>query len=134
MQYRMTIDDVPELAGYLTVAQVVEKYGVNKQTVYYWIFNQMAFRSVCKVTKGGDSKRPVLLLATSEVEKVLAKRAEVQNKPPDYKELLRRWNKRVKDWARNEGWTQTLISVTGPPNRLMVEAYMKEHPDDPRPE
>lgn len=135
---RITIDEIPELPGYMTLAAIAAKYKVDKGTVRYMILNQNVFSTVCKVTKGGltdKDKRPLLLISSGEVEQVFAARAKFKAEQPDpaRKQEVIEWNRRVKQWGRSVGWTQTPISSAGPPNQTLIVAYAKRHPDDPRP-
>lgn len=139
---RLEIEDVPELPGYLTVAAVAEMYQIHKGTVYYMIFKSRRFRTVFKVTKGMSSqgekdKRPLLLLDEREVKQVFAQKAEDAtlngSTDPQLKAKLTAWNKRVKQWGRDNGWTETPIAISGPPQIQLIEAYLKAHPEDRKP-
>lgn len=142
---RITIDDIPELPGYMTLAAIAAKYKVDKGTVRYMILAQNAFKTVCKVTKGGlqeddKDKRPLLLISSAEVEEVFAERKKLNDQlkqqrllNPGRSEDVIAWNRRVKEWGRSIGWTQTPISIAGPPNQTLIVAYVKRHPDDVRP-
>jgi hypothetical protein len=133
VKYNMTIDEIPDLPGYLSVAQVVERYGINKQTVYYMIFSQRAFKRVFKISRGSDAKRVVLMLNEAEVASVMQQREERGHRPPSRKAALRDWTYRVKQWGWDNKWTATPIAKSGPPTRQLVDAYLQAHPDDPRP-
>jgi hypothetical protein len=138
MSKKLSIDEIPELPGYMTLAAIAEKYSVSKSTVYYMIMGQRLFRTVVKVTKGSDEagkgdKRPMLLIKTSEVEKVFAERS-FRVVTAETSERLKEWNRRIKQWGRTSGWSETAIHVAGAPPRILVDAYLAEHPDDQRPE
>lgn len=135
MARRLEVKDIPELPGYLTVAAVSERYGIHKGTVFYMIYNSRRFENVYKVSKGKtngtEDQRPLLLLLEEEVKTVMADRGLTEQAGPN--STLAAWNRRVKDWARSIGWTQTPIEVKGPPQRALVAEYLKANPDDIKP-
>lgn len=140
---KLSIDDIPELPGYLTVAAISAKYKVHKGTVFYAIMYQGLFPegTVYKVGKGkGDAEgerngRPLILVEEKQADKVFTERAETLKKiTPEYTNHLVEWNRRVKEWGHEIGWNETPIRVMGPPTQQLVAAYLGAHPDDPRPE
>lgn len=140
MDQRLDIRDIPELPGYLTVSAVAERYGMAKGSIYHMIYAKRRFKNVYKVGKGGhkggkggEDKRPLLLLATNEVDEVFAQRERPQVTDPDLSQKMNAWNKRVKQWAREQGWTQTVIRISGQPPKVMQQAYLQANPDDTRP-
>jgi hypothetical protein len=134
---KLKLDDLPELPGYITVGKAAEKYGVHKGTIYYMIFNSQKIRSAHRVLKGGGDPRPIIVVSKEEVDRVMTQRAAsgeadvpvVSDLPAQKSE----WNRRVKAWATQIGWTQTTIKTFGPAPRPMVEAYLAANPEDPKP-
>lgn len=130
----MKIEDIPELPGYISVSRVAAKFGMTKASIYYKIYEQGAFRHVYKVTGSDDDQRPVLLLLESEVEQVYRAEKERENYVP-LRERTHAWNKRVKQWGRDSKWGGGVpIHAAGQAHRDLQLAYVKAHPDDPRPE
>lgn len=135
---RLNVEEIPELPGYMTVAAIADKYHVHKGTVYYMITNSLSFgpNAVFKASKGtGDDQRPLLLVRTDAVTRVFAKRAK-DFKPvtDEYATAINDWNRRVKQWGRDSGWTLTPIRTMGPPQHDLMAAYLRENPGDMRPE
>lgn len=131
MKTKLTVQDIPELPGYMTVADIAERYGINKGTVYHMIYESQRFKTVFKISKGGTNQRPMLLVSESEVMKAFAGRTVVTD--PQQVVKVGEWNKRVKQWGLDTGWTQTPIFPSGPPQISLVEAFVKANPDDVRP-
>jgi hypothetical protein len=132
----MTINDIPELPGYITVAAVADKYGLSKGMVYYLLYTKQAFGRPYKVSRGASDERPLILLDTREVDQIMeGRKAEMieHDRASAPAEDLRQWNLRVKDWGRSTGWDTTRISVSGQPGKQLVAAYQATHADDPRP-
>jgi hypothetical protein len=128
----LNTEDIPELPGYLSVGKAAERHGVNKGTIYYHIFTSRKLKTVFKITRGGDDPRPILLVAEREVDAVFASRTVRADSTPTNVEL-RDWNRRVKQWAGEVGWTETVVRESGPPPRSLVAAYALAHPDDIEP-
>lgn len=132
---KLTQDEIPELPGYLPVAAISARYGVHKGTIYYMIYHQRLFRHVYKISTGVDDKRPLLLILEQEVDAVFAARVQsaATVKNLSAAQLLQQWNRRVKQWGTDQGWTDTRIFPSGPPNKALVEAYLADNPEDPSP-
>lgn len=129
----MRSDEIPELPGYMTVATVARIFGIEKESVFYKIYEQGAFQHVYKVGPPEETRRPVLLLLESEVRRVFStERASVPMHTS--RTLLKEWNKRVKAWGRETGWTETPIADAGRPPKALVQAYLEANPEDTRPE
>jgi hypothetical protein len=129
----ITIDDIDELPGYVSVAKAADRYGVNKGTIYYHIFTTQELKTVFKITKGGDDPRPLLVISEAEVDKVFTRRNAERVDTPQVKLDLRSWNRRVKQWAAEVHWTKTPVLVSGPPHRILELAYQDAHPEDTKP-
>ncbi len=136
MKRRLELDDIPELPGYITVAAVAEKYGQSKGAIYNMVYGQVRFKHVFKITKGGNGgdKRPLILLMESEVAKVFEDKSKFTVQDPELAAKRAAWRKRVKEWGRGEGWTETPIAISGPPHAQLVHAYLEANPNDPMPE
>lgn len=129
----MRSEDIPELPGYLTVSAVAKMFGIQKESVFYKIYSQGAFKHVYRVGSLEETQRPVLLLLESEVKQVFkAERDSVRVHTS--RELLNSWNKRVKDWGRVTQWNGAEIKINGRPQQELVAAYLAANPADPRPE
>lgn len=129
-------EEIPELPGYITVAALSEMYGVDKGTIYYMLYNSQAFKRAYKVMKGVVDPKPLILLDRNEATKVMdarKDRLETRAQVPATAQALRDWNRRVKDWGIETGWTQTRISDSGQPNMPLMQAYLEKHPEDVRP-
>lgn len=132
MSRKLDIKDIPELPGYMTVAAVSDLYGVNKGTIYYMIYNSRRFKSVVKVSKGLDDQRPMLLLSADEVKKIFDVRENFVPIDPSRAKDLTIWNRRVKQWGRQVGWGDQILA-SGPPAIGLVDEYVRQHPQDPKP-
>jgi hypothetical protein len=134
---RLDVKDIPDLPGFSTVAQIAAKWSVHKGTVFYMILHQLAFPegSVYKVSKGKEDQRPLILVKTDVANEIMGRRAETLKKiSPTYSGDVGAWNRRVKEWGKSVGWTETAIRTMGPPTQLLEDAYVQQFPDDPRPE
>lgn len=130
----MNINDIPELPGYMTVNRVAALLGLSKASVYYKIYDQKAFKHVYKVSGRDNDQRPVLLLLESEVKAVVAEEQRKAEQQP-LRVRLHAWNMRVKEWGRSTGWGGGVpIHKSGMAHKDLVRDYVKEHPEDPRPE
>lgn len=130
---RLTVEEIADLPGYMTVSAIAARYGVNKGTVYHMIYSTRRLKTVFKVGKGKDDQRPLLVVAENEVKQVFADRNKQAIDDPSFLKRNGEFNKRVKAWGLAEGWTQTPIHILGAPHRVLVEAYEKANPQDLRP-
>lgn len=133
---KMQADEIPELPGYITVAALAEKFGVNKSTIYYLLYSVQAFSRPYKIMKGVLDERPLILLDANDANLVMEKRKAglaVEGAVPRTAKNVTEWNLRVKNWGRETGWTQTRISPAGPPHKALADAYSAQHPQDVRP-
>jgi hypothetical protein len=136
-RHRLTVDDIPELPGYTTVAALADKYGVHKGTIYYLLYNKEAFQRPYKVSRGLKDERPLILLEEKNAYEVMERRGTelaAQRRVSGSAEELKHWNRRVKNWGREIGWTTTRISESGQAGKLLIEAYLQTHPEDVRPD
>lgn len=127
----LTIKDIPDLPGYMTVAQVAFLFNVSRFTVYDDIYVKRRFKKVFRAGKPEDTGRPMLLLDETEVREQYE-----QSQQLSPKQAFRAWNLRVKTWANESGWAQRnglVVSPRGEAQLKMVFAYVDEHPDDPNP-
>ena len=129
----MKIEDIPTMPGYVSVARAAKIFGMSKASIFYKIYEQEAFRHVYRLAGAEDHARPVLLLLESEVYQVAARERE-EARTESFRARLNHWNKRVKQWGRETGWTRTEIHTAGQPHRLLQQAYLAVHPDDRRPD
>lgn len=132
----LTLKDIPEHPHLMSVAQVAKYFGITKTAVYYKVYNQERFKQVYRIggdpdDPHGEKERPFLLLLRSEVEMVKAAE-EAAKVGPSHPQKVNEWNKRVKAWGRGQGYST--VNERGRPNKLLTEAYITAHPDDPRPE
>lgn len=136
-QRRTTVDDIPELPGYTTVAALASEYGVAKGTIYYLLYTKRAFERPYKVSRGLSDERPLILLEEKNAHEVMKKRGTEMaehNRVSGNADEVKHWNRRVKNWGREIGWTTTRISDSGQAGKLLVEAYLEAHPEDVRPD
>lgn len=134
---RITVEDIPELPGYITITALASEYGVAKGTIYYLLYNKQAFHRPYKVSRGLKDERPLILLEEKDAHTVMKQRESEmaqQNRVSGSAEELKHWNRRVKDWGRQTGWTETRISDSGQAGKLLTLAYLQAHPEDPRPD
>jgi hypothetical protein len=132
----MEPQEIPELQRYITVAALAEMYEVDKGTIYYMLYNQSAFSRVYKVMKGVNDERPLILLNRLNAVAVMderKKRLEAGGPRASTAQEQREWNRRVKDWGHSIGWSESRISRQGRPGQQLVDAYLRENPDDPQP-
>lgn len=132
----MRPEEIPELPGYITVAALSDKYGVDKGTIYYMLYNGQKFSRPYKVMKGTVDPKPLILLDRNDAFKVMDARAQQQSAKanlPATAQELREWNRRVKDWGIETGWTQTRISESGQPSLPLIRAFLEKYPQDVRP-
>lgn len=133
--------DLPELPGYMSVAQACKLFKLSKQGMYYRIFDLGQFRTVYRVGGGREEEgerreRPFLLLVKDEVMRVYREEQEAQGNEQsarEKREALNQFHRRVKDWGLANDWTQSRISPKGRPHEALVRAYEKAHPKDRRP-
>lgn len=129
---RLELSDFPELEGYVSVAKAAQLMNVSKPSVYYMIYDQGLFAGVRRIggdpaDPGGLKERAYLLIPEDEFERV---RAERETKKPPLHKLVHAWNERVRAWGKANDFHTTEWSR---PTTALVEAYLKAHPDDPRP-
>lgn len=135
----MKLSDIPILPGYIGVARAAKILDISRVSVYYMIYEQDAFKNVFKVESRDGDTRPMILMAEAEVRRVAAEKQERASQPPPgpLRERVTAWNKRVKDWGVQTGWdisSGVRINKAGQPHQDLKVAYLKEHPDDLRPE
>jgi hypothetical protein len=131
-QEPLTIEQIPQIPGYLSVAQAAEIFGYAKESIFYKIYRQRAFNHVYRVGDTSPGSRPVLVLLEAEVREVKAREDAASTEEP-FKSRLRSWNRRVKQWGVDNNWTQNVIHKSGQPHIDLQAAYEKAHPDDLRP-
>lgn len=129
--------DLPELPGYMSIAEAAKLFGLTRQGIYYRAFTAKKFGTVYRVGGGTDSgERPFLLLARAEVDRVLREEAQQvahQAALVTPEERLNAFHRRVKEWGLWSNWTRTRISTKGRPHHELVAAYEQAHPNDRRP-
>lgn len=123
--------DLPELPGYVSVAQAAKILGMAKTSVFYNIYTTGILRQVFRVGDEKEEERPFILLLEADVKRVAEQRLAVP--APTYEGLLAEWNQRVKGWGASSGWDKFRISEKGVPRRELVQDYLKDHPEDTRP-
>ena len=136
---RLTLEEIPELPGYMSVTQAAKAFGVTKQGMYWRIYDAQMFKAVCRVGGNEEDERPFLLLSINEVEQLL--RAEREQTPEQAEAQAKRehahrvneWHKRVKAWGRQTGFNDGRIAAQGRPPKALVDAYLSAHPDDSKP-
>jgi hypothetical protein len=132
----MRPEEIPELPGYITVSALAERYDVDKGTIYYMLYNSQVFSRAYKIVKGVGDTKPLIMLDVNDATKVMDERRDRQAAKavgPMNARNLREWNRRIKDWGIETGWTQTRISETGQPNMPLIKAYLESNPQDVRP-
>lgn len=133
---RLKIGDLPELPGYVTVGALAERFGVSKETVYYLLYDKKSITRAYKISKGVEGNRPLILIEERQGEEVMVARAkelEEKGRMLATPHQLRDWNRRVKDWGRENNWTLTVIRASGQPGIELQRAYLQAHPEDPKP-
>lgn len=120
----------------MSVAQVAKLFGITKTAVYHKIYKQKAFNNVFRVGGNpndphGEHERPFLLLLKSEVHAVKESETARRNTVSP-EQQVREWNRRVKDWGRQDGRFGPIHPGGRPVQELKI-AYEKAHPDDPFP-
>jgi len=133
---RLTMEDLPELPGYTTAGALADRFGVSKETIYYLVYDKKALNRVCKISKGVEGGRPLMLIEERHGDEVMRARVrelEEKGKSTGTPEQLRDWNRRVKDWGRETNWQLTQIRDSGQPGIALQRSYLEAHPDDPRP-
>lgn len=133
---RLTIEDLPELPGYITVGGLAERYSVTKETIYYLLYDKKVLTRSYKISKGVEGGRPLIMIEERQGDEVLqARQKELaeHGKTTGTPEQLREWNRRVKDWGRKTDWQLTQIRDSGQPGIALQHAYIEANPDDPRP-
>src|SRR3954469_18984974 len=128
----MKLEDIPELPGYISVARAARIFDMTKASIYYKIYEQEKFKHVYRLGGVDEESRPVLMLLESEVRQVAKAELDEADIVP-LKERLNAWNKRVKQWGRETGWTATEIHVAGQPDLKLQGAYSAANPGDARP-
>lgn len=128
------LHSLPELPGYVSIARAAAMMGCSKVTIYSKIYDQGVFQHAYRI--GGaqdDTGRPVLVLLEQEVKDRLAADAEREaSRVVPYRHQLTAWNRRVKEWGRQSGWSGA-IHTAGQPHLELANAYEAAHPQDPRP-
>lgn len=131
---RLSVENIPVMTEYVTVAQAAEILGITRTGVFYKIYDQRLFNTLVRVAEEDDTpkKRPLLLIKRWEVEAVA--RGELPKRAKSSHEVRREWNRRVKEWGGSTGEPEFRVAPTGAPRSVLIEAYLQAHPNDPRPE
>lgn len=132
-RYSDRVNELPELPRFINIAQAARILGITKTSVYYKIYDQKKFNVVYRVGGGKDAPpddRPYILLLKVEVEDLAKAEREAAAEVP-LRIQINLWNRRVKEWGRQNGWG--VVNPKGRPNLDLIEAYVKSHPNDPRP-
>jgi hypothetical protein len=136
----LTMADIPELPGYVSVSRAAAIFGFSKPSIYYKIYEQGSFRHVYRIKGADDETRPVLVLLESEV--LAVKEAEDAAAMPvgeadlPYAKRLTRWHRRVKKWGLDAATGSAVaqsINYRGFPTLQLQAAYLAAHPEDPKP-
>jgi hypothetical protein len=133
---RLTIEDLPELPGYITAGALADRYGVTKETIYYLLYEKKVLTRSCKISKGVEGGRPLILVEERQGDEVMIarkKEKEERGRSTGTPDQLREWNRRVKEWGRQTNWLLTQIRDSGQPGIALQHAYLEAHPEDPRP-
>lgn len=131
MTENLQVTDLPELPGYVSVAQAANILGMAKTSVFYNIYTTRLLNQVFRVGNVEEGERPFILLLKTHVEQVAKKLNSLPE--PTCEQLLAEWNQRVKQWGLTSGWDKFRISEKGVPRRELVADYLKDHPEDARP-
>lgn len=129
------LQNLPIFPNWITVKSAAKRLGVSTNAIY-WRINNGDFRDVYRLGEP-EQERFVILLHEEEVAELAATmKAAAQRSQTDtftYQVLQQQWNRRVKEWARSEPALFEQINAFGRPGQAMCDAYLRAHPDDPRP-
>lgn len=127
-----SVDTLPPIPGYVTVGQAARTCGVSKATVFYWIFESKQLTHAYRL---GDSRATVAILE-ADVQALQARRLanEWKMSAPTLAQLQRGWRARVVEWAKSVDWNRRPINSTGQLPKMLVDDYLRVHPDDRRPQ
>lgn len=125
------LQHLPIFPNWITVKSAAKRLGVSTNAIY-WRINNGDFQDVYRLGEP-EQERFVILLHEDEVAELAATIKQQKVHEVTYPDLIREFNRRVKQWARHQPGLSDRVKELGVPHQDLVDAYLRVHPRDPRP-